>query len=485
MKKVLLFFMVCVGLCAKVSVSIAPQEFLVEKIAGDTVSVNTLVGANDDPHSYEPKPKQLKDIEKSDIYFRVGIEFEDIWVERLANKYKNIKFINTQEGIVFMKNSHHHDEHHHSHSHNDDVYNGKFDDKDVKDRELADWYGEWKSVYPYLKNGSLDEFFKAKAKADESKTQDEYKKYYEKGYKTDVEKIIIDKDGIAFFKNNSSFKSKYAYKGYKILTYKSGKKGVRFLFERVGDNDTPKYVQFSDHNIAPTKDLGHFHIFFANSSQEKLLEEMENWPTYYPIKMSANDVKNDLIHHISGHKHDNHHSHNHHSHNHHDEHHHHGEFDTHIWLDPINMQIMAKNIANALSKEYPEHKALYETNLNKLLLELDELDKYNQNKLSSLKGKPFMVYHPSWGYYAKRYGLKQIAVEIDGKEPKAKDLEELVEEALEHKIKIIFVSPQFSSKSAEVIAKKTNAKVYKIDQLSKDYIKQMKKMTDAIYDSLR
>lgn len=295
MKKVLLFFMVCVGLCAKVSVSIAPQEFLVEKIAGDTISVNTLVGTNDDPHSYEPKPKQLKDIEKSDIYFRVGIEFEDIWVERLANKYKNIKFINTQEGIVFMKNSHHHDGHH---SHN-------------------------------------------------------------------------------------------------------------------------------------------------------------------------------------------HHSHNHHSHNHHDEHHHHGEFDTHIWLDPVNMQIMAKNIANALSKEYPEHKALYETNLNKLLLELDELDKYNQNKLSSLKGKPFMVYHPSWGYYAKRYGLKQIAVEIDGKEPKAKDLEELVEEALEHKIKIIFVSPQFSSKSAEVIAKKTNAKVYKIDQLSKDYIKQMKKMTDAIYDSLR
>lgn len=470
MKKFLFFLMVCVGLYAKnvVSVSIAPQEFLVKEIAKDTISINTLVGANDDPHSYEPKPKQMVGIEKSDIYFAVGIEFEDIWLERFQNKYKNLKFINSQDGINLMKNSDNHHHTHHNHSYDDNVYNGKFDDKDVKDRALSDWYGEWKSVYPYLQNGSLDEFFEAKAKFDKDKSKDEHKQYYEKGYKTDIEKIIIDKDGIAFFKNNSSLKSQYTYKGYKILTYKSGKKGVRFLFERIGDNDTPKYVQFSDHNIAPTQGLEHFHIFFANTSQEKLLEEMENWPTYYPIKMSANDIKDDLIHHISGH-----------------EHHHHKEFDTHIWLDPINMQIMAKNIAKALVDTYPQNKDLYEKNLNELLLKLDELDKYNKNKLSSYANKPFMVYHPSWGYYAKRYGLRQIAVEIDGKEPKAKDLELLVEEALEHSIKVIFISPQFSSKSAEVIAKKTGAKVYKIDQLSKNYIGEMKKMTDAICDSLK
>ena len=56
----------------------------------------------------------------------------------------------------------------------------------------------------------------------------------------------------------------------------------------------PKYVQFSDHNIAPVK-AEHFHIFMGNESQEKLLEEMDNWPTYYPTKLSGLEIAQEMI----------------------------------------------------------------------------------------------------------------------------------------------------------------------------------------------
>ena len=72
------------------------------------------------------------------------------------------------------------------------VQNGYFDDKDVKDRELSDWSGEWQSVYPYLQDGTLDQVFEYKSLLNKDKTAQEYKEYYTKGYQTDVSKIAID-----------------------------------------------------------------------------------------------------------------------------------------------------------------------------------------------------------------------------------------------------------------------------------------------------
>lgn len=72
------------------------------------------------------------------------------------------------------------------------VQNGYFDDKDVKDRELSDWSGEWQSVYPFLQDGTLDQVFEYKSLLNKDKTAQEYKEYYTKGYQTDVSKIVID-----------------------------------------------------------------------------------------------------------------------------------------------------------------------------------------------------------------------------------------------------------------------------------------------------
>ena len=174
---------------------------------------------------------------------------------------------------------------------------GIFDNKNVKDRALTDWNGLWQSVYPYLESGELDPVFKKKAEQDKSKSADEIKEYYRKGYATDVDTLGIE-DGVMEFHVGKKVEScKYDYAGHKILTYKSGKKGVRYLFEcHDASSKAPKFVQFSDHIIAPRKS-SHFHIFTGNISQQALLGEMDNWPTYYRFHLKAEQVVDEMLHH--------------------------------------------------------------------------------------------------------------------------------------------------------------------------------------------
>ncbi len=174
---------------------------------------------------------------------------------------------------------------------------GVFNDADVKDRALTDWDGMWQSVYPILLSGKMDPVFAKKAKEDASKTAAEYKEYYKKGYATEVSEIGIENGVMEFNLNGQVSSCKYDYAGHKILHYASGKKGVRYLFEcKDASSKAPKFVQFSDHTIAPRKSA-HFHIFMGNTSQEEILKEMENWPTYFPYQMTSDQVVDDLLHH--------------------------------------------------------------------------------------------------------------------------------------------------------------------------------------------
>ena len=283
-----IFAFLCLGLVAlyakgQVSVSILPQEYFVKQIAGDAVEVNVMVGKGADPHTYEPKPKQMTALEKSDLYFAIGIEFEEAWLPKFQKSYPNLKIVKTDAGVEKIKFEGHH--------------------------EHAD-------------------------------------------------------------------------------------------------------------------------------------------------------------------------------HDHHDHEHHHGEFDPHIWLDPVSVKIQAKNIAAALSEKYPENKALFEANLAKFEAKLDELDGFIKSTLANVKNREFIVYHPSWGYFAKRYDLEQIAIEVDGKEPKPAELKELIEEAKEHGVKVIFVAPQFSKKAAQTIAKESGASVVEIDQLPLDWDAELRKTAQIFAKSL-
>lgn len=173
---------------------------------------------------------------------------------------------------------------------------GVFNDKDVKDRALSDWEGIWQSLSPYLLKGDLDPVLEHKAKQG-GKTLEEYRAYYKKGYVTPIETIGIENNVMEFTHGKEVNSCRYSYAGYKILTYTSGKKGVRYLFEcQDRQSKAPKYVQFSDHTITPRKSQ-HFHIFMGNDSQEQLLKEMDNWPTYYPYNMTTAQVVDEMLHH--------------------------------------------------------------------------------------------------------------------------------------------------------------------------------------------
>lgn len=189
-------------------------------------------------------------------------------------------------------------QHHHNHAEesNDErlASQGVFEDIHVKDRALTDWQGNWQSVYPYLLNGDLDEVFESKA-ANGDKTFDEYKQYYSIGYEGTVNFINIKGSSMEFDMGNQKASCEYDYSGHKILTYESGKKGVRYLFECNDKNSkAPKFIQFSDHIIAPKKS-DHFHLYMGNSSHEELLKEMENWPTYYPASFNTDEIIDEMI----------------------------------------------------------------------------------------------------------------------------------------------------------------------------------------------
>lgn len=117
----------------------------------------------------------------------------------------------------------------HTHHHATKASEGIFEDNEVKERSISDWQGSWKSIYPYLVDGSLDEVFKEKAKTGD-KTVDEYKKYYESGYKSNVDSIDIYANKIAYFIDGEWQEAEYESAGYQILTYESGKKRSSLSF---------------------------------------------------------------------------------------------------------------------------------------------------------------------------------------------------------------------------------------------------------------
>ncbi len=162
-----------------------------------------------------------------------------------------------------------------------------------------------------------------------------------------------------------------------------------------------------------------------------------------------------------GHKHE--------KHNDHEDEHDHDGLDPHVWLDPVLVKVQAKNIYEAVVSIDLENKEFYTKNYEEFLKELDSLDAQIKEILKPYEHKAFMVFHPSWGYFAKRYDLEQISIEIQGKEPKPNELIELVKDAKEHNIKIVFVSPQFSQKSAKTIASSIGGNVVAIDSLGENW----------------
>lgn len=165
----------------------------------------------------------------------------------------------------------------------------------------------------------------------------------------------------------------------------------------------------------------------------------------------------------------------------------HGGLDPHIWLDPRLVKIQANNIRDGLIRVAPEHAATFDANCKAFLRELDDLDRDIRDILASVPSdrRKFLVFHPSWGYFATAYGLTQTAIEIEGKEPSPKELSHIISTATQSGIKVVFVQPQFSEKSATVIARQIGATVVRLDPLAENWADNLRNAAKSFASALQ
>lgn len=179
-----------------------------------------------------------------------------------------------------------------------------------------------------------------------------------------------------------------------------------------------------------------------------------------------------------------------------DEHHHHEgvehhdeedeEMDPHLWTSPVQMMQIAENVCEALSSLDTAHKDLFRKRANDLIYRLKKLDVELRQSIGKLPtdSRTFIVFHPAYGYFSRDYGMRQLTVEVNGKEPKPKDLANLIKTGKENNVHIVFVQPQFSKRAAATIAKELNASVLNTDPLAYDYESNIKALLKSISEKV-
>lgn len=160
-------------------------------------------------------------------------------------------------------------------------------------------------------------------------------------------------------------------------------------------------------------------------------------------------------------------------------HHHAHGVDPHVWTSPKALQRMAANAYEAIRNACPD-SVKYETRYNRLQARLKELDARTAEKIARSGVEYFIVYHPALTYFARDYGLRQVAIEADGKEPSAKQLTAIIRQAREDGVRKIFYQSQFPASTVEIIARDIDAGFVEIDPLAEDAIANIDRMTDLI-----
>ncbi len=296
-----------------VVVSIAPQKWLVEQIGGNLVSTSILIGKGQDPHSFQPRPKQIADLSNARLYFTIDMPFEKVIAKKVGHLKTGLKVLDISQNIhkspmsdYDHEHGYHQTEEHHEHgeSHSDHNQKGDHQDHDLHQKE--------------------------------------------------------------------------------------------------------------DHH------------------------EQEATQT----------------------------------------------LDPHIWLSPDLLKQMADTITDILMKEDPANRKQYQNNFDKLSKKLDNLHATIKKRLSPFAGSSFYVFHPSFGYFAKTYRLKQEAIEMGGKSPTPRQLQSLIKKARDEGAKIIFVQPQFDPQSGTAIAAAINGQVVPLDPLAEDVDSNLLMIADKIAEAL-
>ena len=375
--------------------TIFPEYDWVKEILGDkagSTDLTMLLSSGVDLHSYQPTADDIVKISDCDLFVYVGGE-SDGWVESVLKNAdnKNVKVINllnvlgdsvkTEETVEGMQETEH------AHDHSKEV--STFEDHEVQDRSLSDWAGSWQSAYPFALDGTLDDAFAAMAEEGEM-TADEYKTYYQNGYKTDITNIDIEGDHIAFtYEDGKKVGSDYKYIGYYIQNWSTGTKAAMYRFEAVDrTSGAPVYIEFNDHMIESAAPE-HFHIRMSNESFDAIVDPEKSWPTFFPADMTGED----LCEHMEGHGHD-----------------HEEEADEHVWLSLKNAETLVDAISNALQELDPDNKDAYAANAAAYIEKLSALDGAYQSAVDGAARKTVLFGDRfPFRYLVDDYGLSYYA----------------------------------------------------------------------------
>lgn len=169
-------------------------------------------------------------------------------------------------------------------------------------------------------------------------------------------------------------------------------------------------------------------------------------------------------------------------------HDHHHEEDPHIWLSPANAKIMASNICDGLSAQFPQHQDIFEQNLTLLLSDLDQLQAYGEAQLQDLDCRELITFHDGFAYLAHAFDLHILEAieEESGCEASADELIDLIELVQTHRLPAIFTETNGSVSAADIISAETGAKTYSLDMAmaGEDYFEAMYRNIDTIREAL-
>jgi len=154
--------------------------------------------------------------------------------------------------------------------------------------------------------------------------------------------------------------------------------------------------------------------------------------------------------------------------------------DPHVWTSPANAKVIVQNICDGLSAADPDNAAYYQSNRDSYLTELDALDEYINDEVEGYAVRYFLIYHPSFGYFAEEYDLNQLSIETEGKEPTPHVIQQCIDLAEQYDLNYVYIDPASVLQYAETIADSIDGQTALLNPLPEDYIDSMQSVADAI-----
>ncbi|MDR2467878.1 MAG: zinc ABC transporter substrate-binding protein [Spirochaetaceae bacterium] len=420
-----------------------PAYDFARQIAGDKINLTMLLSPGAESHSFEPTPKDIINIQKSDVFIYTGGE-SDAWVDRIlesmdTSKLRIVRMMDAvdlvEEEIVEGMED---DEHEH----------GEFDPAKVKDRPMSDFAGVWASGAPLLKNGSLDSYIAHRAE-EEGKSTAEVKENLISGWASDYDSLTVSGNTLGIGSRSAA----YTYRGYEIIESDHGP-SVWYKYQiTTSETGLPAYIMFNDHGDGNEEEhheeehdeeeeheeVAHIHLKYGNDSFASLVER-KNWAgMYFASGASAEEIAETL----AGHGHEK-------------------VYDEHVWTSPKNAQRIVQAIANVLCEADAADAEFFRQNAKNYNAGLDELDKEFKAVVNGAKRKTIVFGDRfPFRYFADAYGLEYFAAfpgcSIET-EPSAATVAFLINKIKEKKIPVVFHIELANEKMADTIAGETGAK---------------------------